>query len=48
MAVRPEPSIPCVTSSAVEEAENPDVPFLLKNHILSDSYHKHIIYRSTL
>lgn len=33
MAVRPVPSIPCVTSSAVEEAENPDAPFLLNNHI---------------
>lgn len=33
MAVSPEPSIPCVTSSAVEEDENPDGPFLLKSHI---------------
>lgn len=33
MAVRPFPLIPCVTSSAVEEAENPDGPFLLTNHI---------------
>jgi len=34
MAVRPVPSIPCVTSSAVEEAENPDGPFHPKSHIL--------------
>lgn len=33
MAVRPVPSIPSVTSSAVEEDENPDGPFLLNNHI---------------
>ena len=33
MAVRPVPSIPWVTSSAVEEAENPDGPFQLKIHI---------------
>lgn len=32
MAVRPEPSIPSVTSSAVEEAEKTDGPFLLNNH----------------
>lgn len=32
-AVRPVPSIPWVTSSAVEEEENPDGPFLPKNHI---------------
>lgn len=37
MAVRPEPSIPSVTSSAVEEDENPDGPFLLSNHILHPS-----------
>ena len=37
MAVRPEPSIPCVTSSAVEEDENPDGPFLLKSHIFVQS-----------
>lgn len=36
MAVRPEASIPRVTSSAVEDDENPDGPFLLKSHILSD------------
>jgi len=35
MAVRPVPSIPRVTSSAVELAEYPDGPFLLNNHILS-------------
>jgi hypothetical protein len=34
MAVRPVPSVPCVTSSAVEEAENPDGPFHPKSHIL--------------
>jgi hypothetical protein len=33
MAVRPVPLSPSVTSSAVEEAENPDAPFLLNNHI---------------
>jgi hypothetical protein len=33
MAVRPVPSIPWVTSSAVELAENPDGPFLPKIHI---------------
>lgn len=33
MAVRSDLSIPCVTSSAVELAENPDAPFLLNNHI---------------
>lgn len=32
MAVRPVPSIPLVTSSAVEKAENSDGPFLLNNH----------------
>lgn len=36
MAVRPAPSIPCVTSSAVEQAENPEGPFQLKIHILSE------------
>lgn len=35
MAVRPVASIPWVTSSAVEDEENPDGPFLLKSHILS-------------
>ena len=35
MAVRPVPSIPSVTSSAVEEDENPEGPFLLNNHIES-------------
>ena len=36
MAVRPVPSIPWVTSSAVEEDENPDGSnFLWKGHILS-------------
>lgn len=35
MAVRPDPSIPWVTSSAVELAENPDAPFLEKGHIVS-------------
>lgn len=34
MAVRPVASIPCVTSSAVEDDENPDGPFLLNSHIL--------------
>lgn len=33
MAVRPAPSTPCVTSSAVERDENPDAPFLPQNHI---------------
>jgi len=33
MAVRPVPSTPCVTSSAVEREENPDAPFDPKNHI---------------
>lgn len=33
MAVRPEPSIPLVTPSAVEEEEKPDGPFLLNSHI---------------
>ena len=37
IAVRPVPSTPWVTSSAVEEDENPDGPFLLKGHILSQS-----------
>jgi len=31
--VRPVPSIPWVTSSAVERAENPDGPFQPKIHI---------------
>lgn len=31
--MRPDPSIPSVTSSAVEDAENPDGPFLLNHHI---------------
>lgn len=35
MAVRPEPSIPWATSSAVEHAENPEDPFLPKIHIFS-------------
>lgn len=35
MAVRPEASTPRVTSSAVEDEENPDDPFLLKNHMMS-------------
>lgn len=46
MAVRPDPSIPCVTSSAVEEAENPDGPVLLNNHIpslLSDTRRRKIV-----
>ena len=34
MAVRPLPSIPCVTCSAVEEDENPDGPVLLNCPIL--------------
>jgi len=38
MAVRPVPSIPCVTSSAVEYPENPDGPFPQNNHILSLSF----------
>lgn len=33
MAVRPVPSIPSVTCSAVEERENPDGPFLSNHHI---------------
>lgn len=37
MAVRPEPSILRVTSSAVEENENPEAPLLLSLHILSFS-----------
>ena len=44
MVVRPVPSIPGVTSSAVEEAENPDGPFHPKNLILliliMNSYYK--------
>lgn len=35
VAVRADPSIPSVTSSAVEEAENPDGPFLSKIHMFS-------------
>ena len=34
MAVRPVASIPWVTCSAVEQAENPDGPFLPQIHIL--------------
>lgn len=37
MAVRADPSIPWVTSSAVEEAENPDGPFHPKIHMLSSA-----------
>lgn len=33
MAVRPVPSIPFVTSSAVERAENPDAPFIANIHM---------------
>ena len=33
IAVRPLPSIPWVTSSAVEDDENPDAPFPLNGHI---------------
>lgn len=33
MAVRPDASIPWVTSSAVEDDENPDGPFLQNGHI---------------
>lgn len=33
MAVRPVPSIPCVTSSAVDDDERPDGPFLLNSHM---------------
>jgi hypothetical protein len=33
MAVRPEASIPSVTSSAVEYHEKPDPPFLKKGHM---------------
>uniref|UniRef100_A0A2P2JFZ9 Uncharacterized protein MANES_06G150100 n=1 Tax=Rhizophora mucronata TaxID=61149 RepID=A0A2P2JFZ9_RHIMU len=35
IAVRPDPSTPFVTSSAVDDDENPDGPFLLNHHILS-------------
>lgn len=35
IAVRPEPSIPLVTSSAVERAENPDGPLKPRSHIFS-------------
>ena len=35
MAVRPEASMPSVTSSAVEEDENLDDPFVLHKHIFS-------------
>ena len=35
MAVRPEASTPRVTSSAVEDEESPDDPFLVKNHRMS-------------
>ena len=35
------PSIPWVTSSAVEEAENPDGPFLLNHHILLSPANSH-------
>ena len=34
MAVRPAPSTPSVTSSAVDHAENPDAPFHFNGHIL--------------
>lgn len=48
MAVRPEPSIPCVTISAAEEAKNPDAPFLIKKSQSSSLYlsliHHHIIW----
>lgn len=33
IAVSPEPSIPRVTSSAVERPENPDGPFQPRSHI---------------
>lgn len=33
MAVRPVPSIPSVTCSAVDDDENPEDPFLLNGHI---------------
>lgn len=33
MAVKPVPSTPCVTSSAVERDENPNGPFDPENHI---------------
>jgi len=33
MAVRPVPSRPSVTSSAVDDDENPEGPFLLNGHI---------------
>ena len=35
MAVRAVPSIPSVTCSAVEDAENPDAPFQPRNHIFT-------------
>lgn len=34
MAVRPDPLIPSVTCSDVDDAENPDDPFLPKIHML--------------
>ncbi|KAK4834301.1 hypothetical protein QYF36_020443 [Acer negundo] len=35
--LRPVPSTPCVTSSAVEDHENPDGPFLPNNFTITDS-----------
>lgn len=37
IAVRPDPSIPSVTCSAVERAENPDGPLNPKIHILKSA-----------
>lgn len=41
MAVRPLPSIPWVTCSAVEVAENPDGPLQLKIHIFVGKEYDH-------
>lgn len=39
MAVRPVPSIPSVTCSAVDDDENPEDPFLLNGHIFCTHTH---------
>ena len=48
IAVRPVPSIPCVTSSAVEHAENPEGPFLLNSHIFFSLLSKTVVFRLNL
>ena len=52
MEVRPVASIPWVTSSAVEEAENPEGPFLPNIHIILISINQKkvtvCVYRTTV